>query len=112
MSKRRPPGTRNDKRCSAYFCRSGLSRATIEPLSKIASKNGFKQSDQMIIHLFLGSILLMIDRGEHPSILREKVTSKGGTTDAAIRSLISSDKFYKILNTAINQARDRSKKLN
>ena len=45
-------------------------------------------------------------------ILREKVTSKGGTTDAAIKSLISSDKFYKILNRAINQARDRSKKLN
>ena len=84
----------------------------IETLTKIASKNGFKQSDEMIIHLFLGSILLMIDKGEHPAILREKVTSKGGTTDAAIRSLISSDKFYKILNRAINQARDRSKKLN
>ena len=84
----------------------------IETLSKIASKNGFKQSDEMIIHLFLGSILLMIDKGEHPSILRQKVTSKGGTTDAAIRSLISSDKFYKILNRAITQARDRSKKLN
>ena len=84
----------------------------IETLSKIASKNGFKQSDEMIIHLFLGSILLMIDKGEHPAILREKVTSKGGTTDAAIRSLISSDKFYNILNRAINQAKDRSKKLN
>ena len=84
----------------------------IETLSKISSKNGFKQSDEMIIHLFLGSILLMIDKGEHPAILREKVTSKGGTTDAAIRSLISSDKFYNILNRAINQAKDRSKKLN
>ena len=84
----------------------------IEILSKIASKNGFKQSDQMIIHLFLGSILLMIEKGEHPAMLREKVTSKGGTTDAAIRSLISSDKFYKILDRAINRARDRSKKLN
>ena len=84
----------------------------IETLSKIASKNGFKQSNEMIIHLFLGSILLMIDKGEHPAILREKVTSKRGTTDAAIRSLTSSDKFYKILNRAINQARERSKKLN
>ena len=83
----------------------------IETLSKIASKNGFKQSDQMIIHLFLGSILLMIDKGEHPAILREKVTSKGGTTDAAIRSLLSRDKFYKILNEAINKANKRSKNL-
>ena len=71
----------------------------IETLSKIASKNGFKKSDEMIIHLFLGSILLMIDKGEHPAVLREKVTSKGGTTDAAIRSLISSGKFYNILKS-------------
>ena len=84
----------------------------IETLSKIASKNGFKPSDQMIIHLFLGSILLMLDKREHPTTLRKKVTSKGGTTDAAINSLISSDKFYKILSEAIDKAKDRSKKLN
>ena len=84
----------------------------IETLSKIASKNGFKPSDQMIIHLFLGSMLLMLDKKERPGILRERVTSKKGTTDAAIKTLMSSDKFYKILNKAINNARDRSKKLN
>jgi pyrroline-5-carboxylate reductase len=83
----------------------------IETLSKIASKNGFKQSDEMIIHLFLGSILLMFDKKEHPKILRKKVTSKGGTTEAAIKSLISSDKFYKVLNEAINKAAKRAKNL-
>ncbi len=83
----------------------------IETLSKIASKNGFKQSDQMIIHLFLGSILLMIDKREHPATLREKVTSKGGTTEVAIKSLIYSERFYKILDKAVNNAKKRSKKL-
>ncbi len=83
----------------------------IETLSKIALKNGFKKSDQMIIHLFLGSLLLMIDNGEHPATLRKKVTSKGGTTDAAIKSLIYSEKFYKILDEAINNAKKRSKQL-
>ena len=84
----------------------------IETLSKIALKNGFKISDQMVIHLFLGSILLMVDKKEHPKILRQKVTSKGGTTDAAIKSLVSSNKFFKILNEAINKAKNRSRKLN
>ena len=83
----------------------------IETLSKIASRNGFKQSDQMIIHLFLGSILLMLDKKEHPKTLREKVTSKGGTTEAAIKSLISSDKFYNVMNEAINKAAKRGRNL-
>ena len=83
----------------------------IETLSKIASKNGFKQTDQMIIHLFLGSILLMLDKKEHPKILRKRVTSKGGTTEAAIKSLISSDKFYNVMNEAINKAAKRGKNL-
>ena len=84
----------------------------IETLSKIATKNGFKQSDQMIIHLFLGSILLMLDKKERPKSLRDKVTSKGGTTEAAIKSLESSDKFLKILSDAINKAKKRSRELN
>ncbi len=84
----------------------------IETLIKIASKNGFKKSDQMIIQLFLGSMLLMLDKREHPKTLRKKVTSKGGTTDAAIKSLISSDRFFKILNEAINKAKVQSKNLN
>ena len=54
----------------------------------------------------------MLDKREHPTTLRKKVTSKGGTTDAAINSLISSDKLYKILSEAIDKAKDRSKKLN
>ena len=83
----------------------------IEILTKIALKNGFKLSDQMIIHLFLGSVLLMVNKKEHPKILRQKVTSKGGTTDAAIKSLLSSNKFYDILNKAIIKAKKRSKEL-
>lgn len=84
----------------------------IETLSKIAMKNGFKKSDQMVIHLFLGSMLLMINNEEHPTTLREKVTSKGGTTDSAIKSLMTSNNFYNILEKAIIRAKKRSKELN
>ena len=83
----------------------------IETLSKIALKNGFKLSDQMIMHLFLGSILLMLHKKEHPRNLRNRVTSKGGTTDAAIKFLMSSDKFLRILESAITKAKKRSIKL-
>ena len=83
----------------------------IEILSKIALKNGFKLSDQMIMHLFLGSILLILQKKEHPRDLRNRVTSKGGTTDAAIQFLMSSDKFLRILESAITKAKKRSIKL-
>ena len=53
----------------------------------------------------------MLHKKEHPRNLRNRVTSKGGTTDAAIKFLMSSDKFLRILESAITKAKKRSIKL-
>lgn len=44
-------------------------------------------SAQLIIQSAVGSAMMLRDTGEHPVILREAVTSPGGTTIAAIREL-------------------------
>ena len=84
----------------------------IEVITKIAKKNGHENADFMTIQLFLGSLLLMLDEKESPMSLRKKVTSKGGTTQAAIRELEESDQFMKLMNKAISKATTRSKELN
>tara|TARA_B110000438_G_scaffold255815_1_gene262871 strand:- start:44 stop:865 length:822 start_codon:yes stop_codon:yes gene_type:complete len=84
----------------------------IETLSKIAKKHGLENSNNMVLQLFLGSLLLMLNENESPESLRQKVTSKGGTTEAAMLSLTKSDKFNKILLEAINKAKKKSKELN
>jgi pyrroline-5-carboxylate reductase len=53
-----------------------------------------------------GAALLMDQSDEHPSVLRERVTSKGGTTAAALASLTASD-FETVVKKALTAARDR-----
>jgi len=48
--------------------------------------------------------------GESPAQLREKVTSVGGTTEAALK-VLSQGQFAQLFNKAIKKARDRSKEL-
>jgi pyrroline-5-carboxylate reductase len=57
-----------------------------------------------------GAARLMEDSGEDASVLREKVTSKGGTTAAAIHSMDSADVKEAIVRALI-AARDRSAEL-
>jgi len=48
--------------------------------------------------------------GEHPTVLRERVTSPGGTTAAAVREL-EDHKVRAAFMTALESARDRSRAL-
>lgn len=84
----------------------------IEVLTKIAKKNGHENADFMTIQLFLGSLLLMLNERESPQSLRKRVTSKGGTTHAAIQQLEKYHQFEKLMNKAISDATIRSKELN
>ena len=44
-------------------------------------------SSQLVTQTLVGSAQLLRDTGEHPAVLREQVTSPGGTTAAALRVL-------------------------
>jgi len=57
-----------------------------------------------------GSAKLLADSGEHPTVLRERVTSPGGTTAAALREL-EAHRVKSAFMKAMEAARDRSRAL-
>jgi pyrroline-5-carboxylate reductase len=65
---------------------------------------------ELVVQTMLGSAKLLRETGEHPTVLRERVTSPGGTTAAAIRQL-EDHKVRAAFITAIESARDRSREL-
>lgn len=64
----------------------------------------------MVTQSIVGAAIMLRDSGEHPVILREAVTSPGGTTIAAIAELERHSVRAAFL-AAIEAARDRSNKL-
>ena len=58
----------------------------------------------------LGAARMMLESGEPPEVLREKVTSPGGTTFAALAKMRASDIFEQIV-TAVVAAFERSREL-
>ncbi len=58
----------------------------------------------------LGAARMMLESGETPDVLREKVTSPGGTTEAAMACLRANDVFEKIV-AGIVAAFNRSREL-
>ncbi|MBW3619864.1 MAG: pyrroline-5-carboxylate reductase [Actinobacteria bacterium] len=67
-------------------------------------------STELIIQTMVGSAKMLRDTGRHPVELREMVTSPGGTTIAAIRTLESAKVRAAFLD-AIEAARDRGDEL-
>ncbi len=65
---------------------------------------------ELVVQTMLGSAKLLRETGEHPTVLRERVTSPGGTTAAAIRRL-EDHKVRAAFMGAIEAARDRSRDL-
>jgi pyrroline-5-carboxylate reductase len=60
-----------------------------------------------VVQTVVGSAKLLRETGTHPTVLREQVTSPGGTTAAAIRAL-EDHKVRAAFITAMEAARDRS----
>ena len=83
----------------------------INSLIEIANKSGFKNSDSMVLQTFFGSIFLLSSEQNTPSNLQKKVTSKGGTTEAALTILESNKGIKTILYKAISKATKRSREL-
>jgi pyrroline-5-carboxylate reductase len=64
----------------------------------------------LVVQTVVGSAKLLRETAEHPVVLRERVTSPGGTTAAALREL-EDHKVRAAFLTAIEAARDRSRHL-
>ena len=65
---------------------------------------------ELIVQTAVGSARMLRESGEHPVLLREAVTSPGGTTIAAIRTMEDHGVRAALL-AAIEAARDRSREL-
>ena len=67
-------------------------------------------STQLVVQTMLGSAKLLSETGQHPTVLRENVTSPGGTTAAALRAL-EDHRVKAAFITAMEAARDRGQYL-
>src|SRR6478735_2906462 len=65
---------------------------------------------ELVIQTLVGSAKMLRETGTHPTVLREQVTSPGGTTAAALREL-EVHKVRAAFLAAMEAARDRSRAL-
>lgn len=84
----------------------------VECLIAAASGLGLseEQARRLAIQTALGAGRMLTEAGESPATLRERVTSKGGTTFAALESLRGND-FQGIVRSALEAAAARSREL-
>jgi pyrroline-5-carboxylate reductase len=68
------------------------------------------QALTLVTQTVMGSVKFLSDTGEHPALLREKVTSPGGTTAAGLYKLEEGG-LRKILIDAVIAATQKSKEL-
>jgi len=67
-------------------------------------------STELVVQTLYGAATMLRETGEHPTVLRERVTSPGGTTAAAVRQL-EDHKVRAAFIGAMEAARDRSREL-
>lgn len=84
----------------------------MEILARFLERNGIskKKADQIAVQTALGAGKLANILPESPDILRKRVTSKGGTTEAAL-SVLFKKGIQKTFNEALGKAVKRAKEL-
>ncbi len=65
---------------------------------------------ELVVQTLVGSAAMLRETGTHPVVLREQVTSPGGTTASALREL-ENHRVRAAFLTAMEAARDRSREL-
>ena len=65
---------------------------------------------ELVVQTLYGAATMLKETGEHPTVLRERVSSPGGTTMAAVRQL-DDHKVRAAFMTAMEAAAERSKAL-
>ncbi len=84
----------------------------IEAMSDAGVKNGLPRdiASKLAAQAVLGAARMVVETGEHPALLKEKVTSSGGTTIAALHAL-EVGSFRGIVMNAVETACMKSKEL-
>ncbi|MFA7405315.1 MAG: pyrroline-5-carboxylate reductase [Pelobacteraceae bacterium] len=84
----------------------------IEALSDAGVKCGLPRdvATQLAAQTVLGSSRMVVETGEHPALLKEKVTSPGGTTIAALHALENGG-FRGVVMNGVEAATLKSKEL-
>jgi pyrroline-5-carboxylate reductase len=84
----------------------------MEAMQAAAEQLGIEAADAqlLIMQTALGAAKLAMESGELPADLRQKVTSKGGTTEAALKVLTSGG-LHDLFAQALQAAESRSKEL-
>jgi pyrroline-5-carboxylate reductase len=86
--------------------------AFIEALSDAGVKNGLSReiATGLAAQTVFGTAKLLLETGEHPAVLRDKVTSPGGTTIAGLH-VLEKEGFSGAVIDAVDAATSRSKEL-
>ena len=84
----------------------------MEAMQAAAEKLGMDSADAKLLTLqtAFGAAKLALESGDNPAELRKKVTSKGGTTEAALKELIDGG-LPELFDTALQAAEQRAKEL-
>jgi len=84
----------------------------IEALADAGVKNGLPRdvAAQLAAQTVLGAARMVVETGEHTTLLKEKVTSPGGTTIAALHALENGG-FRGVVMNAVDASSNRSKEL-
>jgi len=69
-----------------------------------------EQAAELAKQTLLGAGRLLAESGEPPAVLRERVTSKGGTTEAALRTFMERG-FEETIRAGVAAAAARSREL-
>ena len=85
----------------------------IEVLAEAGFKAGLDQdlANELAVTTVAGAAALAEESTLSPSILRQNVTSPGGTTEAALTVLMSNDRLSDLFLQAVNKAVTRSREL-
>ena len=87
----------------------------MEEMVKAGAKLGLPQgvAKDLVLQTAKGAGLLAVEadkKSESPAELRRKVTSPGGTTEAALK-VFADGKISELISSAITAARDRGREL-
>jgi pyrroline-5-carboxylate reductase len=85
-----------------------LAEALIEAAVKLGLS--LQEAETLVVQMMLGSAKLLVKPGQTPAELRRAVTSKGGTTEAALKIFAKGD-FAGLVAQAVKAAYDRAREL-
>lgn len=90
----------------------GFIFALVEAFIKAGEEIGLEPETATLLarQTFFGSVRLMIESGDGAAELRQRVTSKGGTTEAGLKALAEAG-LEDVIRKGITAARDRSVEL-